>query len=460
MAIIKSSDTSRSLSGIMNYTDKDNLKLLCVDGKSKVVNAEKGLLSRGINCSAFLDVAENQMKRVVNHYGKSGGREYKHYILSFGESEFDRNDPASIKKALDYAEKLMRKHIGKKFMAYLGVHINSHGDESDGCLHVHIVILSVGIDGKKFQSSPRDMDKLKDTNDKLAAEHGFNIPERGKNVVSKRAKMYGQKDYSLAHSGKIYYKDMVIKALSNVLESGVSDFKSFESEMLNQGWYIKLTSQSQMLAKSAVDKYRNGKTISFNVRLLAKEFCRSDLMPVSILKSVGCDRWKEFDYDSGRSHKRQCADAIKMAINKNPKNFEAFKQMMNDSGWNVSVAEVNCHSSIRLTLNSRKRKSGNNISFLANRLAVDFTDVGLASQIIRQRCNEIDYVLFSPRIRKNKKFGEDVANLSAEINRTYLAEIADKQIVEASIADKLDKSNSTHVPIISHKKNKKDDRCL
>lgn len=424
MSIFKSVNTSGSLKQAIAYVDKDNAN---------------GILSRGINCSSHSNIALKQMNDVKNLFGKNDGRMYKHYVLSFqprlpnksnaNKPEFDRLDTRQVQAALDYAERLIRFHVKNKYQAYLAAHVNSDGVESYGCLHVHIVINSVSlVDGKKYQSSPKDLRDIKAMNDKMASELGFSIVSG--HTEKSRVKRYSKNEYEVAKSGKAFYKDMAFRILDKLAFSQQNSFSEARIWLNERGWDLEISEQKQLQIVCRNEKYKNGRYIKFNVNALAKTYNRVDLKAVNIMRNLNYADWQSFNH-SNRSFKRQCADAILDTMLSKPDNFKIFQDRMKAKGWLVDDS----NGAIKFRFAGFDRSGGRSIKFYANRIADDFKNVSLSSMIIKQLCNDANYQKYEPQVRTRKKFKIEVLEQSKIIAEARGLEL--KQTVVDS------KSNAT-----------------
>ena len=145
MAIIKFTNSKAELKTIIDYvtrTDKTNANL--ITGKDCVANS-----------------CLEEMKTVKEFYNKNGGRQYIHIVQSF-----------SSKDDLDYQK---AHEIGIKLANYFQdfqVLVATHTDREH--IHNHLIINSVNFEnGKKFNQSKNDMQKVKDYSDKLCKEDGL-----------------------------------------------------------------------------------------------------------------------------------------------------------------------------------------------------------------------------------------------------------------------------------------------
>ena len=169
MAIIKFTNSKAELKTIIDYvtrTDKTNANL--ITGKDCVANS-----------------CLEEMKTVKEFYNKNGGRQYIHIVQSF-----------SPKDDLDFQK---AHEIGIKFANYFQgfqVLVVTHTDREH--IHNHLIINSVNFEnGKKFNQSKNDMQKVKDYSDKLCKEAGLEIIEK-----KKYQGIYNKNEYQVALKGQ------------------------------------------------------------------------------------------------------------------------------------------------------------------------------------------------------------------------------------------------------------------
>ena len=169
MAIIKFTNSKAELKTIIDYvtrTDKTNANL--ITGKDCVANS-----------------CLEEMKTVKEFYNKNGGRKYIHIVQSF-----------SSKDDLDFQK---AHEIGIKFANYFQgfqVLVSTHTDREH--IHNHLIINSVNFEnGKKFNQSKNDMQKVKDYSDKLCKEEGLEIIEK-----KKYQGIYNKNGYQVALKGQ------------------------------------------------------------------------------------------------------------------------------------------------------------------------------------------------------------------------------------------------------------------
>lgn len=394
MPILKSINGGGRLKDVMLYADKDN------DGM---------LLSRGVNCSCFADVATRQMEDTKSLYGKGRGREYKHYVLSFATNELSNGNPEDVKKSLDYAEELARRCFGERYQVYAAAHVNSRGVDSEdegGCLHVHMVVNSVSfVDGRKYQSNPMDLERYKSENDRLSEMYGFVPVDRSRDAVEKRRrrKAYDKNEYQMTKNAgirseegrKVVYKAEAFNAVREVIEKNPGSLTEFKNELYSRGWQVALRGKNMVVTRNDVT-YKTGKKISFRVDTLGKAYADDKVNTYEILKLCGHDGYEGYR-KIGDSFKRQCADDVLCVISKGLRSYDDFKTGMLARGWSVSCFK----GSLRFTRTDESRGNGKPISFTANRLATDFRKPEVSSMIIMQSCRANDYVNYAPRARSS-----------------------------------------------------------
>ena len=104
-------------------------------------------------------------------YGKTGGRTYAHFIQSFPPEEVITPEEAHI----------MAEELASRAKPWKGheILISTHTDREH--IHSHLVINSVSIeDGHKLQMSKKDLQDIKDLNDRICIAHGKSVCEKNK----------------------------------------------------------------------------------------------------------------------------------------------------------------------------------------------------------------------------------------------------------------------------------------
>ena len=153
MAVIKTVNSRASIGRAINYVTKDE-------------KTEDKLIT-GKDCDPFHAIED--MKATKELYGKTGGSEYKHYVQSFAEGE---------NVTPELAHKIANQWAEKEFKGYECL-ISTHIDK--GHIHSHIIVNSVNFEtGEKFRQSRKWLDLAKEHSDKICAEHGLSITEKGK----------------------------------------------------------------------------------------------------------------------------------------------------------------------------------------------------------------------------------------------------------------------------------------
>ena len=195
MAIIKFTNSKAELKTIIDYvtrTDKTNANL--ITGKDCVANS-----------------CLEEMKTVKEFYNKNGGRQYIHIVQSFSPK-----DVLNFQKAHE---------IGIKFANYFQgfqVLVATHTDREH--IHNHLIINSVNFEnGKKFNQSKNDMQKVKDYSDKLCKEAGLEIIEK-----KKYQGIYNKNEYQVALKGQSW-KMKLANAIDYSLEKSKNKTEFFKN---------------------------------------------------------------------------------------------------------------------------------------------------------------------------------------------------------------------------------------
>lgn len=113
-------------------------------------------LVEGINVSSNPKYCATQMRAVKKYYGKEDGRQLSHFTLS--SREFDYMTPEEV---CDIGVKCANL-FGRRYQILMAV----NAPTETGSRHIHYLINSVGIDGKKFHQSKTDLQELRKKTEK------------------------------------------------------------------------------------------------------------------------------------------------------------------------------------------------------------------------------------------------------------------------------------------------------
>lgn len=153
MAVVKAVNSRASIGRAVKYVTKDE-------------KTEEKLIT-GKDCNPF--TAIDDMKATKELWGKTGGREYKHYVQSFAEGE---------NVTPELAHKIANEWAEKEFKGYECI-IATHTDK--GHIHSHVIVNSVNFEtGEKFRQSTKWLEQAKEHSDRICAEHGLSITQKGK----------------------------------------------------------------------------------------------------------------------------------------------------------------------------------------------------------------------------------------------------------------------------------------
>ena len=158
MSVVKAINTraksSAALSNTLDYIYKDKkvteeLKLVTGDYFEEKVTA---------------DLVYQQFKETKKFWNKTGGRQYKHFVISFHPDE-KITPEETLLVGKEWAERCF-----PGFTCALASHI-----DSDHC-HCHVVVNSVNsIDGSKVHLSKADFKQMKKINDEICEAHGLSV---------------------------------------------------------------------------------------------------------------------------------------------------------------------------------------------------------------------------------------------------------------------------------------------
>lgn len=213
MAVIKAVNSKASIGRAITYVTKGE-------------KTEEKFIS-GKDCNPH--TAIDEMKATKEQWGKTEGRQYKHYVQSFNPE-----DKITPEKAHEIGRKFVEET--EKFKGH-EVLIATHVDK--GHIHNHFIVNSVNFEnGKKYQEKKQDLEKFKERSNQLSREHGLTIPTKGQEITSFEQKKYKAIEKGFTGKEKSYLLDTA-KEVSSSLKTATSreDFiKSMESKGYQVNW--------------------------------------------------------------------------------------------------------------------------------------------------------------------------------------------------------------------------------
>lgn len=196
MAIIKAISSKASIGTALDYVTKEEKT------ESKLVS--------GLRCQA--ETVKDEMQATKEMWGKTGGRTYKHFVLSYHEKE-NITPTQAHNNALALAK-------GTNAWEDFEVLVSTHIDKEH--IHTHFIVNSVSmVDGHKLQWSKSDLQDLKKRCNEQCREQGLHIAQKGKTFEGAEREetvAYSKDTYQLlkkAEEGKVesYVFNIALKLL-------------------------------------------------------------------------------------------------------------------------------------------------------------------------------------------------------------------------------------------------------
>jgi hypothetical protein len=207
MAIIKVVNSRASIGNACNYITKDE-------------KTGERLIS-GIDCTP--ETAIEDMKATKGAWGKTDGRQYKHYIQSF---------PPGTDITPQQAHDMAREFSEKQFEGY-EVLIATHRDKDH--IHSHMIVNSVSHEnGLKYQESSKDLQALKDFSNEQSRVRGLPVPEKGGEVTAYTKGKYKVLEKGITGKYKSYVVDCY-RAADTARQMATSR-GDFIQQMKEAGW--------------------------------------------------------------------------------------------------------------------------------------------------------------------------------------------------------------------------------
>ena len=174
--------TRQGLSALLNYCAKN----------AKTIHDGRKLVT-GVNCVA--QSAYNEMMNTKLRYKKADGRMYYHLLQSFHPDE-QLTPETAHEIALRFAE--------ENFSGY-EVLVATHVDRNH--IHSHLVLNSVNTEnGYKYHSDNKEIQRLRDSSDKLCLEYGLSVIES----APSKTKGMSAREYRAADKGQSWKLDLAM----------------------------------------------------------------------------------------------------------------------------------------------------------------------------------------------------------------------------------------------------------
>ena len=174
--------TRRGLKALLNYCAKN----------AKTIHDGRKLVT-GVNCVA--QSAYNEMMNTKLRYKKADGRMYYHLLQSFHPDE-NLTPETAHEIALRFAE--------ENFSGY-EVLVATHVDRNH--IHSHLVLNSVNTEnGYKYHSDNKEIQRLRDSSDKLCLEYGLSVIES----APSKTKGMSAREYRAADKGQSWKLDLAM----------------------------------------------------------------------------------------------------------------------------------------------------------------------------------------------------------------------------------------------------------
>ena len=229
MAVIKAVNSRASLGRVIKYITQDEKTLECLIG--------------GYNCRGTNALFE--MKATKRAWGKTGGRQYKHFVQSFSPDE-DITPQQAHEIAAELAESW------EKLKGYEVV-FATHLDRKH--VHTHFVVNSVSFEnGKKFCYSKNDLKLFKELSDRILQEHGLSICQKTRNISTYNIHAYNAIKKDLEGTGKSWLLAIALAVRS--ARATAANREAFVSQLNAQGISVKWEENRKYLTFADKDGHK------------------------------------------------------------------------------------------------------------------------------------------------------------------------------------------------------------
>lgn len=260
---------------------------------------EKILVSSN-KCSQNEKFAIEEMRMLKKQYEKEDGIQGFHFIQSFKKGELTEE------KAHELGREWTAKFLDGNYQYIL----TTHTDRDH--VHNHIVINSVGLNGKKYNSCRNELEDIRRYSDLVCLEHGLSIIER-----KGKTKYRSYKEW-LESKNKNSWKDVIREDIDSAISSSVS-FEEFIQKMKLEGYHMKYGSNVKYMTfqKAGMKKTVRGMRLG------------EDYTEKSIRERI---KYKEFNIGHLKSR-----DFRKYKIDRNSLEYQVRKLTYRSASLNISI---------------------------------------------------------------------------------------------------------------------------
>ncbi|HZK84505.1 MAG TPA: relaxase/mobilization nuclease domain-containing protein, partial [Desulfosporosinus sp.] len=196
------------------------------------------VLISGKDCDAQQVLEEMQTTKEL--YGKTQGRQYKHFVQSF--SPDDQLDPSR-------AHQIGFEMAQKAFLGY-EVLVATHTDKDH--LHNHFIVNSVNFEtGAKYRQSISELMDIKELSNEICEREGLHVMKKEEQTPGKSLSM---NEYQVAVKGESW-KFKLMGEIDQSRETSQSK-KGFIKSMESKGYHVKWTDERKSITYSTPEGHK------------------------------------------------------------------------------------------------------------------------------------------------------------------------------------------------------------
>lgn len=224
-----------------------------------ITNSQKtdsGSLIYSYQCGMYTaDLEMELISRQNKNFNRKNDRKAYHMIQSFAP-----DDNVTPEQALEIGKQLAEKYTYGNHQYIVTTHIDK------GHIHNHIIFNATDfVNCKKMHIKDKDLDRMRDINDKLCKENGLSVIEKKSGVKGR-----GKYEYEQHKKGNAW-KDKLREAIDRtILES--EDFDDFITRMeMEEGYEIK-TGKYLSFRMEGQERFTRNRTLGDNYSIDAIKF--------------------------------------------------------------------------------------------------------------------------------------------------------------------------------------------
>lgn len=362
-----------------------------------IANPEKtqnGILVTGINCSDNIEIAEQEMCLTYQNYSR---RDFyakplsdKSPIKAFHFVQSFKADECNAELAHKISTEWVKKAFGENFQAVITTHTDT------GNVHNHICLCPYDLDGKKFNSNKKSLERIRKISDEICRNYEIGKMEKLMNEENHIAVGITYGEWKHRKQGTSWKE--IIRRKIDILIHSAKSFDELLEELERQGFAVK---RGKYVSVKAPNQQRAVRLKTLGVQYSEENIVRRILGYLDSLPKI-----KPLD---------KIISEVMTEFQSQTKSFSFAKSVKDTSDMIANqLTVVNCEK-----LNSVSQVK-ERLSELEKQEQTD--EIRQKIKIYREileTCSDEDYISKLVRLSREKMDGQEKARLKALENESY-----------------------------------------